>query len=160
MTKQEIEKAIENGESVWVVFKENIEESPNLLCEVDIESIVTASGIGLIYFNKVLNKRLRTSYSQCFKTQQEALHYANHANITRTETMPFLTYEKFKEDMNFIFNDINGMHIEVFLINGRIIMMNEHEQELFNASCNFKSFLELYDECVKLFKGETEWILI
>ena len=156
MTKEEIEKAIEDGESVWVV-----EKSPNLLCEVDKESIVAASGIGLIYFNKVLNSKFRASFSQCFKTQLEALHYANHANMTRTETMPFLTWEEFKEGVELSTTAKNGEKLELYIglipddsIYYMYMKLGNKQQNVGEAT--EANFYKAYDECVKLFLGRED----
>ena len=154
MIKEEIEKAIEDGESVWVV-----EKSPNLLCEVDKESIVAASGIGLIYFNKVLNSKFRASFSQCFKTQLEALHYANHANMTRTETMPFLTWEEFKRKRELKFNSADGNYCELFIVNDFIYLQLGKEISMKQQNvgeATEANFYKAYDECVKLFLGRED----
>ena len=51
---------------------------------------------------KVLNntflwgKEYYSNIKDVFKTKAEAEHYLHHANITRTETLPFLTWEEFK----------------------------------------------------------------
>lgn len=145
MTRQEIEKAIENGEDVWVIVKNHTTILPYKANLLIIEGVNDNGYIG----NKALYKT-----TDLFETKAEAEHYLHHANITRTETLPFLTWEKFKSDMNFVFSDFNGTRIDVFIINGYIIMSNEYEQELFNEPCNYKSFFKLYDECVRLFKGE------
>lgn len=155
MTKEEIEKAIEDGESVWVV-----EKSPNLLCEVDKESIVAASGIGLIYFNKVLNSKFRASFSQCFKTQLEALHYANHANMTRTETMPFLTWEEFDKGnrlIRFIGKNGEKCKLEGYQKDdkqsGFIDVVVNGTGSHIDFDYTEANFYKAYDECVKLFLG-------
>ena len=161
MTRQEIEKAIENGESVWVVFKENFDTRPNLLYEVNKQNIVAIGDIGVFYFNKLLNRKFRASFSECFKTHLEALHYANHANITRIETMPFLTWEEFDKGNRLIrfigkngercklegYKDDNGGFIDV-VVNGT----GSHIDYDYTES----NFYKAYDECVKMFLGRED----
>lgn len=155
MTRKEIEKAIENGESVWVVFKDNIDARPNLLCEVDKQNIVAVSDIGLIYFNKLLNSNHRVSFSQCFKTQAEALHYANHANWTRLEKFPFLAWEEFLEEKEIEFTDKSGVLTWLYIVENKtpnIQLENKHEK-LKMWDLTEANFYEAYDECLKRFLG-------
>ena len=146
MTKQELEQAIENGESVWAVYGDSIEEERFF----DNEERVTKN---VVDFNKI------------FKTKAEAEHYLNHANITRTETIPFLTWEEFNKDkLGFDFTDNIGnkyrCHIvrdyrdgEDFIVlydkNGTISVDEEWE-------ATEENFYKAYDECVRLFKGKYE----
>lgn len=160
MTRQEIEKAIENGESVWVVFKENFDTRPNLLYEVNKQNIIVAIGdIGVFYFNKLLNRKFRASFSECFKTHLEALHYANHANISRTETLPFLTWEEFlkKKDIRFYTKD--GDEVRLYITDdGNKIYVIEFKPYGYLGKWNATeaNFYKAYNECVKLFLGRED----
>ena len=95
MTREEIKKAIESGESVWVVFNEYSYKNDSIK-EIDwmkVEGVELRDNY-LQYFN---GKNLRGHYYELiFKTKAEAEHYLHHANITRTEPLPFLTWEEFK----------------------------------------------------------------
>ena len=87
MTKQELEKAIKNDESVWCVYK----DKPNIyeIKAVEIEKVLSNTFLwGKEYYSNI---------KDVYKTKAEAEHYLHHANITRTETLPFLTWEEFKE---------------------------------------------------------------
>ena len=149
MTKQEIEKAIENGESVWIIGK-------------DIEGNKRAGTKKLNNkYDEVLNNKLNGFWAlnKIFKTKAEAEHYLHHANITRTETLPFLTWEEFKKEHYFGFNSINNEWINLYVTNGlepgkKIITIENATKEEFLANYDLTeaNFYKAYDECVRLFK--------
>ena len=153
MTKQEIKKVIENGESVWCVYK----DQPNIyeIKAVEIEKVLSNTFLwGKEYYSNI---------KDVFKTKAEAEHYLHHANITRTEQLPFLTWEEFDKDtLGFDFTDNIGNKYRCHIVrdyrdgkdfialydkNGTISI--DEEWELTEAN-----FYKAYDECVRLFKGE------
>ena len=141
MTKQELEQAIKNSESVWAVYGDCIEKDKFFNNEERVMKNV-------VDFNKL------------FKTKAEAEHYLHHANITRTEQLPFYTFSEiakdeknFKmgktytliEDKNFVL-DINKSYVsQIVLYTGK---------EKYSWNFNEENFYKAYDECVRLFKGE------
>lgn len=150
MTKQELEKAIENGESVWCVYKDqsNIYE----IKAVEIEKVLSNTFLwGKEYYSNI---------KDVFKTKAEAEHYLHHANVTRTEQLPFYTFSEiakdeknFKmgktytliEDKNFVL-DINKSYVsQIVLYTGK---------EKYSWNFNEENFYKAYDECVRLFRGE------
>ena len=153
MNKTELEKAIKNGESVWCVYKDqsNIYE----IKAVEIEKVLSDTFLW--------GKEYYANIKDVYKTKAEAEHYLHHANVTRTETLPFLTWEEFNKDtLGFDFTDNIGnkyrCHIvrdyrggEDFIVlydkNGTISVDEEWE-------ATEQNFYKAYDECVKLFKGE------
>lgn len=162
MTREEIKKAIESGESVWVVFNEYSYKNDSIK-EIDWMKV---EGVGLRdnYLQYFDGKNLCGHYYELiFKTIAEAEHYLHHANVTRTETLPFLTWEEFNKDtLGFDFTDNTGnkyrCHIvrdyrdgEDFIVlydkNGTISIDEEWEATEAN-------FYKAYDECVRLFKQE------
>ena len=155
MTKQELEKAIENGESVWCVYKDqsNIYE----IKAVEIEKVLSNTFLwGKEYYSNI---------KDVFKTKAEAEHYLNHANITRTEQLPFLTWEEFKEigQISFIGKDKKEYILkkDITWSNNKYTLVdclkifNETD---FTFSKYFDyteaNFYKAYDECVRLFRGE------
>ena len=161
MTREEIEKAIEKGESVWTVFNEYSYKNDSIK-EIDWMKVecVELHDNYLQYFN---GKNLRGHYYELiFKTKAEAEHYLHHATITRTETLPFLSWEEFNKDtLGFDFTDNIGnkyrCHIvrdyrdgEDFIVlydkNGTITVDEEWE-------ATEENFYKAYDECVRLFRG-------
>ena len=151
MTKQEIEKAIENGESVWIIGK-------------DIEGNKRAGTKKLNNkYDEVLNNKLNGFWTlnKIFKTKAEAEHYLHHANISRTEHLLFLTWEEFKNGNEVIFNSSNGK--------GYALVYNKRLDKiyLFDTDSVFweiveswqpteANFYKAYDECVRLFRGNYE----
>lgn len=134
MTKQEIEKAIRNGESVW---------------SVETNYTTLKKFIKEHKFDKEIIDILEPS--AFYKTKAEAEHYLHHANITRTETLPFLTWEEFLEQKELKFYDKNReeycLNIEqkyIWLYGG------DYAQEWKATEANF---YKAYDECVRLFRG-------
>ena len=137
MTKQELEKAIENGESVWAVYGDCIVEETFFKNEERIVKNVV-------------------DFSKLHKTKAEAEHYLHHANITRTEQFPFLTWEEFSKGNKVYFNDYMYSRYMLCAKNNKIL--------LFNVDCLSKqdnewdlteeNFYKAYDECVRLFRGK------
>ena len=164
MKKQEIEQAIKNGESVWFVFNEYSYKNDSIK-EIDwmkVEGVELRDNY-LQYFN---GKNLRGHYYELiFKTQAEAKHYLHHANVTRTETLPFLTWEEFLKEREIRFVDNIGEEwylyyhysdefIYIYLqskfgYHGEKTRNPQNLGELTEAN-----FYKAYDECVRLFKGE------
>ena len=146
MTKQEIEKAIENGESVWVVDK-------------DLKRVIPYNANRIIV-NNFNADALGYNFEDLYKTKAEAEHYLHHANITRTERLPFYTFSEiakdeknFKmgktytliEDKNFVL-DINKSYVsQIVLYTGK---------EKYSWNFNEENFYKAYDECVRLFRGD------
>ena len=159
MTKKEILKAIENGESVWFVFNEYSYKNDSIK-EIDwmkVEGVELRDNY-LQYFN---GKNLRGHYYELiFKTKAEAEHYLHHANISRTEHLPFLTWEEFKKERYFGFYTVYDEWIDVYVTNGldnkMIITIENAETEEFINNYDFDetNFYKAYDECVRLFKEE------
>ena len=162
MTKQELEKAIENGESVWVVFNEYSYKNDSIK-EIDwmkVEGVELRDNY-LQYFN---GKNLRGHYYELiFKTKVEAEHYLHHANVTRTETLPFLTWEEFnKNSLGIEFTDTiknkYRFHIVRDYRDGKdfIVLYDKNgtisiDEEWHATEANF---YKAYDECVRLFRSE------
>ena len=150
MTKQEIEKAIENGESVWGIYKKT-----NRICEIKSSEINKIHSYTITW-----GKEYYCYIKDLFKTKAEAEHYLNHANVARTEQLPFYTFSEiakdeksFKmgktytliEDKNFVL-DINKSYVsQIVLYTGK---------EKYSWNFNEENFYKAYDECVRLFKGE------
>ena len=156
MTKTELEEKIKNGESVW--FVDNCNEK---VWEIDLNEKYKPE----IYLDQILyvyqntNDRFKQELfiENIFKTKAEAEHYLHHANITRVEQLPFLTWEEFLEERHLSF--IGKNEIEYMLcIFGDKIDLAEHRacssfviKEWHATEANF---YKAYDECVRLFKGE------
>ena len=153
MTKQEIEQAIENGESVWGIYKKT-----NRICEIKSSEINKIHSYTITW-----GKEYYCYIKDLFKTKAEAEHYLKHANITRTEQLPFLTWEEFnKNSLGIEFTDTikNKYRFHIvrdyrdgkdFIVlydkNGTISIDEEWE-------ATEQNFYKAYDECVRLFKGE------
>lgn len=145
MTREELEQAIENGESVWIIGK-------------DIEGNKRVGTKGLYKYDEVLNNKLNGIWNlnKIYKTKAEAEHYLHHANVNRTETLPFLTWEEFLEEGAFDFysenhewftmywNDADGIVVENIVGIG-----DRRTWDLTEAN-----FYKAYDECVRLFRSE------
>ena len=94
-----------------------------------------------------------------FKTTAEAEHYLHHANVTRTETLPFLTWEEFKRKRELKFNSADGNYCELFIVNDFIYLqlgkeINMKQQNVGEAT--EANFYKAYYECKKLFLGESD----
>ena len=153
MTKQEILNAVENGESVWYLINEVYElktsEHTNKFisrsddyCYTDANGVDRCAPLDMIY-----------------KTKAEAKHYLHHANITRTETLPFLTWEEFKEGVELSTTAKNGEKLKLYIglipddsIYYMYMKLGNKQQNVGEAT--EANFYKAYDECVRLFRGE------
>ena len=136
MTKQELEKAIENGESVWYITGKDVR--------------------GL----KITKKDLQriTKFDEVYKTKAEAEHYLHHANVTRTETLSFLTWEEFTSDImafnSFGFITEDGFRAGLMCDKATNLIILDSGKEIRTWDLTEADFYNAYDECVRLFKGE------
>ena len=156
MKKTELEEKIKNGESVWVANKYCLPYEVNLTNNYyagiadDKESL-------MVLYDIELNDYLE----YVFETKEKAQHYYFHANVTRTEQLPFLTWEEFDKGNRLIrfigkngercklegyqSDDTQGGFIDV-VVNGTGSHIDYDYTE--------ENFYKAYNECVKLFKGE------
>ena len=161
MNKTELEEKIKNGESVWGLYQSHkeIEEmyfsKENKYKFMDVKYIDGGTELCL-----VVNNDWYYPLKYLFKTKAEAEHYLHHANVKRTEQLPFYTFSEiakdeknFKmgktytliEDKNFVL-DINKSYVsQIVLYTGK---------EKYSWNFNEANFYKAYDECVRLFKGE------
>ena len=133
MTKQELEQAIKNSEDVWYITGKDVR--------------------GL----KITKKDLQriTKFDEVYKTKAEAEHYLNHANITRTETLPFLTWEEFCEQKFIWFIDKNQNVCCLYYLNvSNKIFINVSGEVKEIGDLTEANFYKAYDECVRLFRSE------
>ena len=160
MTKQELEKAIENGESVWVSNKYCIPYEVNLTNKHYVGVINDIKCLMLAFQNE--DDELIDYLEYIFETKEKAQHYYYHANISRTEQLPFLTWEEFnKNSLGIEFTDTikNKYRFHIvrdyrdgkdFIVlydkNGTISIDEEWE-------ATEENFYKAYDECVRLFRG-------
>ena len=138
MTKQELEQAIENGESVW--------------CSRRLEKIKLDRDY-YIYDDLLENRVLGIAYfiKELFKTKAEAEHYLHHANITRTEELLFLTWEEFLKQKDFVFYDKNREEYCLNIEQKYIWLYGGDYARDWNLT--EENFYKAYDECVRLFRG-------
>ena len=173
MTKQEIEKAIENGESVWLVDEE----------ENKIEELHFYKN-NMYNFDKndlFINKFWIYEFRKLFKTKAEAEHYLHHANVERIEQLPFLTWEdittlmsnmdKFglnhndrvlaqitTKDKIYYFKLCKDFDLFTFQLRQIYVGEDMCEQLKYIPSISLgeateENFYRAYDECVRLFRG-------
>ena len=156
MTREEIEKAIEKGESVWFA------DFDNKVKEVILEKTAYIKE-NYVYLttNGKYQSRLKFIIDRVCKTKAEAEHYLHHANVSRTEHLPFLTWEEFLKERYFGFYSIYNEWIDVYVTNGlelnKLIITIENatkEEFINNYDLTEENFYKAYDECVRLFKGE------
>lgn len=149
MRKSEIEQAIKNGESVWLATEYGIKELKNLKLKDGL----------LVYYNEdyKFNHAVEENYfDDLYKSQAEAEHYLHHANVTRVEQLPFLTWEEFLEDKNFEFFDKNGILTWLYINTSKTsesIHLNNRFEKLNDWELTEENFYKAYDECVRLFKS-------
>lgn len=143
MTKQEIEKAIENGKSVWGIYKKT-----NRICEIKSSEINKIHSYTITW-----GKEYYCYIKDLFKTKAEAEHYLHHANISRTEQLPFLTWEEFLSEVGIGFISAEGFGCCLYYdkADDMIYLDKGYETDTYGAT--EANFYKAYDECVRLFKG-------
>ena len=157
MTKQEIEKAIENGKSVWVAYNTflpyTLVMEENLTKEYSVEPYYPKEQKWALW----LKNRYICDIDRVYKTKAEAEHYLHHANVTRTETLPFLTWEEFLKETRLNFIACDGVsNMILYCCNNTIYLVDEEYPEFNTTSWELTeaNFYKAYDECVRLFRGE------
>ena len=138
MTKQELEKAIKNGESVWAYDDLLHRVIPYKANEIAITGINT---------NMPAYK-----LKDLFATKQQAEHYLHHANVTRTATLPFLTWEEFLKEKYIWFVDKEQNQCCLYYVT-KFILINKSGELIEKGELTEANFYKAYDECVRLFKG-------
>ena len=161
MTKQEIEKAIENGKSVWVAHRNAVLElCPDMSVKISNSDMPDVAMTTFEVYNGGIVIKRKTQWTDLFfhyddisKNKAVAEHYAFHKNVTRTETLPFLTWEEFLEKKAIHFIDNKGIDFVLCITENKIklmvFFMISKTWELTEAN-----FYKAYDECVRLFRGE------
>lgn len=147
MNKTELEEKIKNGESVWVVDK-------------DLKRVIPYNANRIIV-NNFNADALGYNFEDLYKTQAEAEHYLHHANITRTETLPFLTWEEFdKGDRLIRFTGKNGEKCKLEGYqhddkqSGFIDIVVNGTGSHIDYDYTEQDFYKAYDEAVRFFNGE------
>ena len=162
MTKTELEEKIKKGESVWVVLNEYSYEYDNVK-KIDWTKV---EGVELHnnYFQYFDGENLCGHYYKLvFKTKAEAEHYLHHANVTRTEILPFLTWEEFLEKRNFSFRNMSNYYgydyydeiLDLYMPPDKVSIRLQYNAETIKKwEATEENFYKAYDECVRLFKGD------
>ena len=147
MNKTELEQKIKNGESVWVVDK-------------DLKRVIPYNANRIIV-NNFNADALGYNFEDLYKTKAEAEHYLHHANITRTEQLPFLTWEEFdKGDRLIRFTGKNGekCKLEGYQSDdkqsGFIDIVVNGTGSHIDYDYTEQDFYKAYDEAVRFFNGE------
>lgn len=148
MTKQELEKAIENGESVWYALE-------NILEEVKLNKeffYVTENMLKQLSKDKSCNWD-SAYFKDLYKTKAEAEHYFNNANITRTEKLPFVTWEEFLsgKSVNFVCRYGHEYILKKKYGNILLIWINVNNS-IASWDLTEENFYKAYDKCAELFK--------
>ena len=151
MTREDLEKAIKNGKSLWYIFmkeifKIEIKKHINQFISRDNEYCYTDE------------KKVERCFpiEVLFKTRVEAEHYLLHANVERVEKLPFLTWEEFKRKRELKFNSADGNYCELFIVNDFIYLQLGKEISMKQQNvgeATEENFYRAYDECVRLFRG-------
>ena len=102
-----------------------------------------------------------TEITNIIKTKAEAEHYLHHASVTRTETLPFLTWEEFdKGDRLIRFTGKNGEKCKLEGYqkddkqSGFIDVVVNGTGSNIDFDYTEANFYKAYDECVRLFREE------
>ena len=147
MTREEIERTIENGESVWLIFD-------NRVYRIDKSKIIDLNDCYIAYYNDVYNCKLYANTSDFYKTEAKAKHHVKHYGIIRTEKLPFLTWEEFKSGKNITFKAKNGHEFLLKAKQESIYLWWLDTNNIWETwNLTEANFYKAYDECVRLFRG-------
>lgn len=152
MNKTELEEKIKNGESVWVANKYCYPYEVKLTNNHYINIADNKESLMLAHLDDV---ELIDYLEYIFETKEKAQHYYDHANITHTEQLPFLTWEEFKNGKNLCFHGVDGVEYRLICVmtNNYIILLEDEDEDTY-WELTEENFYKAYDECVRLFKGE------
>ena len=160
MTKQEIEQAIKNGENVWVAHRNAVLElcpdmsvkiSNSDMPDVAMTTFEVDNG-GIVIKGKTQWTDLFFHYDDISKNKAVAEHYAFHKNVTRTETLPFLTWEEFLKEKYIWFVDKEQNQCCLYYVT-KFILINKSGEIIEKGELTEQNFYKAYDECVRLFRG-------
>lgn len=179
ISKLELEKAIENGDSVWVANKYCYPYEVNLTNNHYIDIADNKESLMLAHIDDV---ELIDYSEYIFETKEKAQHYHDHSNITRVEQLPFLTWEDIEnyisnmkhfglnrndrvlariitKDSIYYFKLCKDFDLFTFQLKQTYIGEDLCEQirDKFPVSlgeATEANFYKAYDECVRLFRGE------
>ncbi len=141
MTREEIKKAIENGESVWAYDDFLHRVIPYKANEIAITGINT--------------NMPAYELKDLFATKQQAEHYLHHANVSRIEHLPFLTWEEFLKEYSFDFYSENREWFTLYWNDADGIVLESIDGfDKKTWDLTEENFYKAYDECVRLFKGQ------
>ncbi len=159
MTREEIKKAIENGEMVWCLYQAHKEIEGLYLSKDNKYKFESENSLdGKKEVSLIINYDWYYPLKYLFKTKAEAEHYLHHANVERVEKLPFLTWEEFNEKELF-FTNKSGYPMRLCIIDtklGKKIGLGGSDghfalQQIWDLT--EESFYKAYDECVRLFRG-------
>ena len=151
MTKQEIEKAIEKGESVWINGIEHKLNKYYFVAEYNNEPTLYLMTCG--YEEDDWNNYPVEAITNIYKTKAEAEHYLHHANITRIEQLPFLTWEEFLKEKYIWFVDKEQNQCCLYYVT-KFILINKNGELIEMGELTEENFYKAYDVCVRLFRGK------
>lgn len=83
-------------------------------------------------------------------------HYLHHANVSRIEHLPFLTWEEFLKEIQLKFIACDGVsNMTLYYCDNTIYLVDDEYPEFNTTSWDLTedNFYKAYDECVRLFKG-------
>lgn len=157
MTREELEQAIENGESVWGISKliQHIYIDSGDVVEIQVKDFdyLIEQNILILYTKSGLSQHIHLDY--LFKTKAAAEHYLHHANVTRTETLPFLTWKEFTSDImafnSFGFITEDGFRAGLMCDKATNLIILDSGKEIRTWDLTEANFYKAYDECVRLF---------
>lgn len=150
MTKTELEEKIKNGESVWINGLEHKLDKYYFVAEYNNEPTLYLMTCG--YEEDDWDNYPVETITNIYKTKAKANHYLNHANISRTTYLPFLTWEEFKKKKIFRFVSASGTDCFMQLIENKQLLFYYGRGKV--ESATEENFYKLYDDCVKCFMGE------
>ena len=151
ISKLELEKAIKNGKSVWINGIEHKLNKYYFVAEYNNEPTLYLMTCG--YEEDDWNNYPVEAITNIYKTKAEAEHYLHHANVTRTETLPFLTWEEFLSEEGFSFVSAEGVKCYLYYdkVDNMLYLDKDYEIDPYGATES--DFYKAYDECVRLFRG-------
>lgn len=149
MEKEKLEEIIKNKGIVWVVTNELKKLDFKKINKRDIHLDDEQLEIDT-YYGEILRDIYQ--FEEVFETEAKANHCLNHANISRTTYLPFLTWEEFKKKKIFRFVSASGTDCFMQMIENKQLLFYYGRGKV--ESATEENFYKLYDDCVKCFMGE------
>ena len=150
MKRKDIETAIKNKQTVWIL---NLWNEPEPCSVTKIKEVFGEENA--ILMNEELNNE-PFSFRSLFASEKQALHFAEFGNVERLDKMPVPpTWEEFCKKFYYYTMKISDHTLDLLANNGNTVLKIWYKGIcVFNETLNEENYKLALKKIVKIFKGE------